>query len=86
MSQNRSPSRPSSKKERTVRLRFWRDGNTVIAKVDGSERLMDVLRKNGVMFEGVIVMDKDRPVPLDENVTEIEDGKELLVVRVASGG
>ena len=43
----------------------------------------DVLKKLNLKPDTVIVMIKNRPVPIDD---EIKDGQELTVLQVSSGG
>jgi sulfur carrier protein ThiS len=64
-------------------LNFTREKREITISLEAGESVMDLLAKADVPVDGVLVFRGNVPVPLDEDVIDVD---ELTVVSVASGG
>jgi sulfur carrier protein ThiS len=67
----------------SVKLNFTREKREITISLEAGESVMDLLAKADVPVDGVLVFRGNVPVPLDEDVIDVD---ELTVVSVASGG
>lgn len=72
--------------ERSLTLVSWRDGTKRTIPFDDQEQLISLIRRAGHPPDGVLVIDEDGPLPLDERLDGTYVGRTLKVIRVASGG
>ena len=66
-----------------IRVIFSQTKDTKEIEIKPGSTLEDVLKKLNVKPDTVITISKNKPVPIDDNV---EDGQELTIIKVASGG
>ena len=66
-----------------IRLVLIREKKTLKAPLFKYDSILDLLRREGIPVDGVLVFYGDDPVPLDGSPDNI---KELRVLNVASGG
>lgn len=66
-----------------IRVTFSRTKDTKAIEMKPGLTLEDVLKKLDVKPDTVITISKNKPVPIDDYV---EEGQELTIIQVASGG
>ena len=66
-----------------VKLKFTRNKIEKTIKITKGDKIQDILNKEKLKPDTVIVMEKGRPIPIDE---EINREKELTITQISSGG
>ena len=66
-----------------IRINLSRNNETKDIEVQTGSTVNDVLKKINLKPDTVIVMDKDKPIPIDDVVV---DGQDLTILQVSSGG
>jgi len=70
----------------TLTLLSWREGTKKVVAFSEGDLLISLIRKAGHPPDGVLVLGEEGPLPLDEELGKTFAGKDLQVIRVASGG
>jgi sulfur carrier protein ThiS len=66
-----------------VTVNISRTGKTKTVDLEKGSTIQDVLTKINMKPDTLIVMSKNKPIPIDD---EIKDGEELTILQVSSGG
>lgn len=66
-----------------IKIKLSRTNETKEIKIEKGSTINDVLKKINLKPDTIIVMDKDTPLPIDD---ELNDGQELTIIQVSSGG
>ena len=66
-----------------IRVNLSRNNETMDIEIQTGSTVNDVLKKINLKPDTVIVMDKDKPIPIDDVVV---DGQNLTILQVSSGG
>jgi sulfur carrier protein ThiS len=66
-----------------VTVKLSRNNETKNIQLGNGSDLEDVLKKLNLKPDTVIIMNDNKPVPIDE---EIKDGEEFTILQVSSGG
>jgi sulfur carrier protein ThiS len=66
-----------------IKIKLSRTNETKSLEIKTAGTVEDVLKKMNLKPDTIIVMNKTRPVPID---SQLNDGEELTIIQVASGG
>ena len=66
-----------------ITINISRSNNKQDINLENGSTVLDLLKKINLKPDTVIIMDKEKPVPVDEI---IEDGQKLTIIQVSSGG
>jgi sulfur carrier protein ThiS len=66
-----------------IKVKISRTNETKEISIETGSTVEDVLKKINLKPDTVIIMNKSKPIPIDD---EIKDGEELTVLQVSSGG
>jgi len=66
-----------------IKVKLSRSTEIKEIKLEDKSIVQDVLNNFNIKPDTVIVMNKNKPIPVDD---EVKDGDELTIIRVASGG
>jgi sulfur carrier protein ThiS len=66
-----------------IKVKISRTNETKEISVEKGLTIEDVLKKINLKPDTVIILNKSKPIPIDD---EIKDGEELTVLQVSSGG
>ena len=66
-----------------IKIKLSRTNETKKLTTEEGTTINDVLKKIDLKPDTVIVMEKDKPLPIDD---KIKDGQELTIIQVSSGG
>jgi len=66
-----------------IKVKLSRINKTKEVNLEKGSTIEDLLRKINLKPDTLIVMNKDKPVPIDDT---LNDGQELTIIQVASGG
>ena len=66
-----------------IKIKLSRTNETKELTTEEGTTINDVLKKINLKPDTIIVMNKDKPIPIDD---EIKDEQELTIIQVSSGG
>jgi len=66
-----------------IKVKISRTNETKEISLEKGLTVEDVLKKINLKPDTVIIINKSKPIPIDE---EIKDGEELTIIQVSSGG
>jgi sulfur carrier protein ThiS len=66
-----------------INVKLQRSDETRNLKLKSNSTIQDLLKKMGIKPDTVIVMNKNKPMPIDDVIV---DGQELTILQVSSGG
>ena len=66
-----------------IKVKLSRINKTKEVNLEKGSTIEDLLRKINLKPDTLIVMNKDKPVPIDDT---LNDGQELTIIQVSSGG
>ena len=66
-----------------IKVKISRTNETKEISIETGSTVEDVLKKINLKPDTVIIINKSKPIPIDD---EIKDGEELTVLQVSSGG
>ena len=66
-----------------IKIKLSRTNETKELKTEEGTTINDVLKKIDLKPDTVIVMENDKPLPIDD---KIKDRQELTIIQVSSGG
>jgi sulfur carrier protein ThiS len=66
-----------------IKVKLSRSNETREINLESGSTVEDVLNKINLKPDTVIVINKFKPIPIDD---EIKDGEELTILQVSSGG
>jgi len=66
-----------------IKIKLSRTNETKELKTEEGTTINDVLKKIDLKPDTVIVMENDKPLPIDD---KIKDGQEITIIQVSSGG
>ena len=66
-----------------IKVKISRTNETIEVNLENGGTVQDILKKINLKPDTIIVINKDRPIPIDE---EINNGEELTILQVSSGG
>ena len=66
-----------------VKIKISRTNETKKITIKDNLKIKDLLKEINLKPDTLIVMSKDKPVPIDDDLT---DGQELTIMQVSSGG
>ena len=66
-----------------IKVKISRTNETKEINLEKGLTVEDVLKKINLKPDTVIIINKSKPIPIDE---EIKDGEELTIIQVSSGG
>ena len=66
-----------------IKVKISRTNETKKISIKTGSTVEDVLKKINLKPDSVIIMNKNKPTPVDD---EIKDGEELTILQVSSGG
>lgn len=66
-----------------IKVKISRTNETKKISIKAGSTVEDVLKKINLKPDSVIIMNKNKPTPVDD---EIKDGVELTILQVSSGG
>jgi sulfur carrier protein ThiS len=66
-----------------IKVKISRTNETKEVSLENGTTVQDLLKKINLKPDTIIVINKDKPIPIDD---EIKDGEELTILQVSSGG
>ena len=66
-----------------ITIKISRSNETKTIDIEKGSKIQDVLTKINMKPDTLIVMNKNKPIPIDD---EVKDGDELTILQVSSGG
>ena len=66
-----------------IKVKISRTKETKKINIKTGSTVEDVLKKINLKPDSVIIMNKNKPTPVDD---EIKDGEEITILQVSSGG
>ena len=66
-----------------IKVKISRTNETKEISLERGLTVEDVLKKINLKPDTVIIINKSKPIPIDE---EVKDGEELTIIQVSSGG
>ena len=66
-----------------IQVKFSRTNSTKTIEIETGSSVEDLLIKLNLRPDTLIVMSKDQPIPIDD---ELNEGQELTILQVSSGG
>jgi len=66
-----------------IKVKLSRINKTKEVNLEKGSTIEDLLRKINLKPDTLIVMNKDKPIPIDDN---LNDSQELTIIQVSSGG
>ena len=66
-----------------IKVKLSRINKTKEVNLEKGSTIEELLRKINLKPDTLIVMSKDKPVPIDDT---LNDGQELTIIQVSSGG
>ena len=66
-----------------IKVKLSRINKTKEVNLEKGSTIEELLRKINLKPDTLIVMNKDKPVPIDDT---LNDGQELTIIQVSSGG
>jgi len=66
-----------------IKINISRTKETKNLELDAGTKVQDALKKLNLKPDTIVVMNKNKPIPIDD---ELRDGEELVIIQVSSGG
>jgi sulfur carrier protein ThiS len=66
-----------------IKISISRTKETKNLELDAGTKVQDALKKLNLKPDTIVVMSKNKPIPIDD---ELKDGEELVIIQVSSGG
>ncbi len=66
-----------------ITVKLSRNNETKKVNLEQDSKVEDLLKKINLKPDTVIAMHGDKPIPIDEELT---DGQEIIILQVSSGG
>ena len=66
-----------------IKVNISRTKETKSLELDVGTTVQDALKKLNLKPDTIVVMSKNKPIPIDD---ELRDGEELVIIQVSSGG
>lgn len=66
-----------------IKVKISRTKETKNLELEARTKVQDALKKLNLKPDTIVVMSKNKPIPIDD---ELQEGEELVIIQVSSGG